>query len=565
MFSGKLYTGVVSEILDSPAMDPGKIREVSGYETGLADILPEEMALWRWISQYYLCSIGEVYKNAYPAMKLKGEMVTARARERAENLKERELELKRGRLFRVQARLEAKKASLGTHKQGTKIAKALEESIVNLEKECRTLRGSIEEAGVVQASKAEESVPMIPAIRKKPELLCCSDRIPVYIDRIREEMRCGRTTLLLVPEIERSCRIQDILEDEFGKDVLVFHGGLAAGKKREAAARLRLSGKPYVVLGTRSALFLPLTRLGLIIIDEEQDHSYKQADFAPCYNGRDTAVSLAAITGANVLLGSSFPSLETILNSRTGKYTSLQSYSLQESAVEVIDTTLERKKHGMAGPLSFLLIKEMRFTLETGGGIVLLAASWLLDEVSAKIAELFPSPEGITVANIYTSKWLDIPGTRLVVVLSPDSMLSRPDIRADERVLQMLEMFRAKTSGGKFIVQTARSAHPVFSFESGRAERLLSERKDFGLPPYTRLVDISIVDGNENRKALMDRELARCLTGPWKRMQLPDRLRLILPKDRNLTSSKEAIRSMVLAFEKDRKYNGHIHIDVDPS
>lgn len=562
-FAGKIYTGVVSETLDAaPGIDPGRILEVCGYETGLEDILPGEIALWRWISEYYLCTVGEVYKNAYPALKLKGEQVSARAREREENMREKAAALKQRRLEATLEKLAAKQAALGTHRPGTKVALAIEDAVLRLTDQAATLQREIDSAAE-ETSAEVETPPFTAPVKSKPLLLSGPDRVPAYLTRIREEIANGRTTLMLVPEIERSCRLQDALEDEFGERVLVFHSELAAGKRRAVAAKLR-SGGPYVVLGTRSALFLPLTRLGLVIIDEEQDHSYKQTDFAPRYNGRDTAIALASIAGANVLLGSSCPSLETVLNCRSGKYLLSGDAPSAEAPVEIIDTTEERRKRGMSGPLSFRLIREIGLALEKGS-VAILAPQWALDEVGAKISELFPSQDGISVANLYTSKWLDTPGTKLVAVLSPDSMLSRQDIRADERALQTLELFRSKTGGGKFIVQTARSQHPVFSFESGRVERLLAERKEFGLPPYTRLVDIEVKDSNEGRKALMEKELAKALVGPWKKMQLPGRLRLILPKDRNLTAAKESIRLAVQTFEKDRKYPGRIHLDVDPA
>ena len=129
-----------------------------------------------------------------------------------------------------------------------------------------------------------------------------------------------------------------------------------------------------MVLGTRSSLFLPHNRLGLVIVDEEHDSSYKQDSPAPRYNGRDSAIMLAAIHGSNVILGSATPSLESLFNVKYGKFEAVRLekrfYSSEDAEIELIDTIAERKKNGMKGVFSLKLIKEIRNTLEKGEQVI---------------------------------------------------------------------------------------------------------------------------------------------------------------------------------------------------
>lgn len=132
------------------------------------------------------------------------------------------------------------------------------------------------------------------------------------------------------------------------------------------------------MLGTRSSIFLPYHDLGLIIVDEEHDTSYKQDAPAPRYNGRDTALMLARIYGAEIILGTATPSLESLYNCRIGRMKKVdlpeRYYGASDSDVEIIDTSAERRKRGMAGNFSFKLIQRIRTALADGGQVLLLRA-----------------------------------------------------------------------------------------------------------------------------------------------------------------------------------------------
>lgn len=145
-----------------------------------------------------------------------------------------------------------------------------------------------------------------------------SGKTEVYLQMIEAALARGRRCLVLVPEIALTSQIVHQVRGRFADRVAVLHSGLSDGERFDAWCRLR-SGKAVIALGTRSALFAPLEKLGLIVVDEEQDGSYKQEDGVR-YHARDSAVVLARATGSVVLLGSATPSLESYANALEGRY-----------------------------------------------------------------------------------------------------------------------------------------------------------------------------------------------------------------------------------------------------
>ena len=204
----------------------------------------------------------------------------------------------------------------------------------------------------------------------KPALLhgvTGSGKTEIYLKLAQETLAMGKNVLYLVPEIALSRQLEDRISETF-PELLVFHSGETMSRKREVATVLRHAGEPaegkgYVVLGTRSAIFLPHKNLGLVIVDEEHDTSYKQDSPAPRYNGRETAIMMAKIFGANVILGSATPSLESLYNCSVGRYglvtLNKRFYDAADSDIEIIDTIAERRKNGMIGNFSRKLIEHI--------------------------------------------------------------------------------------------------------------------------------------------------------------------------------------------------------------
>jgi primosomal protein N' (replication factor Y) len=149
-----------------------------------------------------------------------------------------------------------------------------------------------------------------------------SGKTEIYIRAMRAALQRGRSAMMLVPEIALTPVFSRRLRAHFGDQVAIFHSSLTTGERFDEWSRLK-SGEARVVIGTRSAVFAPVSNLGLVVIDEEHETSYRQQE-SPYYNGRDVAVVRASREGAVVVLGSATPSLESFHNARSGKYRYLQ-------------------------------------------------------------------------------------------------------------------------------------------------------------------------------------------------------------------------------------------------
>lgn len=618
LFAHAFYLGCVSRVDVAPEVDPGRIQPVEAVEDALPAVSEAEIRFWRSLAEYYLCTVGEVYKAAYPAMK--------------------------NHLSRLKA-------------PGTGLP-----------------------LGEVALSPLQESA--CSAIRAgfaagKPVLLhgvTGSGKTEVYLKLALETLRAGKSVLFLVPEIALSRQLEERIATVV-PGVLVYHSAETAGRRKLVAREIR-SGVPVMVLGTRSALLLPHRNLGLIVVDEEHDTSYKQDAPAPRYHARESAILLALIHGARVLLGSATPSLESLYNAENGRFVKVELkerfYSGAEAELRIVDTVAERRKGGMAGSLSRKLLWEIRQTLEAGEQVLLLrsrrsyAPSVQCVECGAiprcphcnvplslhkypdrlvchycghtqpftavcpqcggglqplgagtqrieeELLKLFPEARigrldadvaagedadtvrefaagnlDILVGTQMVTKGFDFERLRLVAVIQADSILGQQDFRADERAYQLLEQFRGRSGrrgrAGLFIIQTREPAHPVFDSLNGRfhLDAMLEERRLFGYPPYTRLIHIILKDKNLRRVESYSQELVATLAaepalagmplvGPYAPVvdRIADeyirQIRIMLPRDKSLGSRKGALASAVNHFEKKHHYTGHLVLDVDP-
>ena len=503
-FAGKEYVGVVSvENAGKQAEAIGivdKVKPIVGMAEGLEPVTQEEVALWRQIAEYYLCTVGEVYKAAYPAQKVEKEVVQARHEALKEEREEKNRAKIEDKIKRLEERVE-KKAEMAAKARKAESRERylaekerLEEEIGLLVRRvtsmvgelCRTTSsvngdgrsvtgggGSVTRGGgsvtgdggsvtgdgrsvtgdggsvtgdggsvtdqrfsmayqpedeavvrrdstietsvktekeIVLSAAQEEAYSKIKEIfvKGKPALLhgvTGSGKTEIYLKLAQETLERGNNVLYLVPEIALSRQLEDRISETFPEELLVFHSGETMVRKRDVAAALRhcASAKDineyvdvsqntnaqkdsasedtltiksssceaiektnhhgYIVLGTRSAIFLPHRDLGLVIVDEEHDTSYKQDSPAPRYNGRETAIMMAKIFGANVILGSATPSLESLYNCSVGRYglvtLNKRFYDAADSDIEIINTIAERRKNGMIGSFSRKLIGHM--------------------------------------------------------------------------------------------------------------------------------------------------------------------------------------------------------------
>lgn len=414
-FAGKEYVGVVSMAdAGKQAEEMGivdKVKPILGMAEGLEPVTKEEIELWRQIAEYYLCTVGEVYKAAYPAQKVEKEVVQARQEALKVEREEKNRTKIADKIKRLEERAE-KKAELAAKARKSESRERYLAEKEMLEGEigllvrkltsmvgelCRTtgsvtgygdsvtyhqdeepIGGSIIETSegtekeISLSAAQEEAYSKIKEIfaKGKPALLhgvTGSGKTEIYLKLAQETLAMGKNVLYLVPEIALSRQLEDRISETF-PELLVFHSGETMSRKREVATVLRHAGEPaegkgYVVLGTRSAIFLPHKNLGLVIVDEEHDTSYKQDSPAPRYNGRETAIMMAKIFGANVILGSATPSLESLYNCSVGRYglvtLNKRFYDAADSDIEIIDTIAERRKNGMIGNFSRKLIEHI--------------------------------------------------------------------------------------------------------------------------------------------------------------------------------------------------------------
>lgn len=203
-----------------------------------------------------------------------------------------------------------------------------------------------------------------------------SGKTEVYKKLIDAQLAQGKSVLYLVPEIALTTQLIQRLTHNFGEHCLVYHSRFSDRERVETWLSLRNSDqKSRVVVGARSALFLPFEKLGLIVIDEEHESSFKQYEPAPRYNARDAALMLAHQLGAKVLMGSATPSLESFFNAQTGKYGLVelsQRYgNMALPEILCVDMKEARRKKKLHGHFSEFLHQAMKETLQAGKQIIL--------------------------------------------------------------------------------------------------------------------------------------------------------------------------------------------------
>ena len=358
-FAGRSYSGIVWETDCPKPQEASKVR-LAGPVEPLPPVSENELKLWKFIADYYLCSIGEVYKMACPSGIIRQDRAA--------------------KLAKLREALEDKISKADAAREGTKKKAALLEAIEKLKKEISLLDDTLPwEPVQTKLSKAQTMA--LGALRKafldgKPALLdgvTGSGKTEIYITLASEALSQGKNALILVPEIALSGQLEERLRAYFGPRLYIYHSAETEVQRSIVADAVRK--KPYVVLGTRSSIFLPHNNLGLVVVDEEHEGAYKQ-DSAPRYNGRDCAAVLATLHGARFLLGSATPSLESIYNCNSGKYARVslkeRYYGSSAAKVEIIDTTAEYKKNGMVGSLSRKLIGQIDKTLKDGGQVLVL-------------------------------------------------------------------------------------------------------------------------------------------------------------------------------------------------
>ena len=365
-----------------------RLKEILTVED-LPAVGENEIRLWHKIAEYYMCTVGEVFKAAYPDRVIRQESVKARktAEQFFEAIGKQSIDEIR------EIRPEAEAESGAESKAGLE-----SEPVSGMEMKRRPEPG--QEVGdepaersktarepVLSTAQQEAFEQIGKAFREsgKPVLLqgvTGSGKTEIYIRLSIEQLRRGQNVLYMVPEIAVSKQLQLRLKKVFGERLLTFHSKQTLAEK--SRIHKILSGQQekaegshdaVIVLGTRSALFLPYKKLGLIVVDEEHDSSYKQTEPAPRYHARDTAIMLAGLFEAHIILGSATPSFESEYNCSIGRFGKVRLeekyYGAREPEVEIIDTLWAYKSRQMKGSFSRKLINEIKAEIARGGQVLI--------------------------------------------------------------------------------------------------------------------------------------------------------------------------------------------------
>lgn len=233
-----------------------------------------------------------------------------------------------------------------------------------------------------------------------------SGKTSIYVHLVDEVLKNGRQVLYLVPEIALTTQLTQRLQQFFGDKLLIYHSKFSDNERVDIWKKLLNSNEPCVVIGVRSSVFLPFANLGLVIVDEEHDTSYKQQDPAPRYNGRNAAMMLASMHGAKTLLGSATPAVEVYRNAELGRYGLVSLLTRYEDIempdVEVVDTREARRKKEMNGMFSGRLVRLCRESLEAGEQVILFQnRRGYAPMVKCKQCEWIPKCENCDVSLTY--------------------------------------------------------------------------------------------------------------------------------------------------------------------
>lgn len=507
-----------------------------------------------------------------------------------------------------------------------------------------------------------------------------SGKTEIYIECIKEAVEQGKQVLYLLPEIALTAQIIARLKRRFGSAVGIYHSKFNQHERVEIWQQV-LNGTCRIMLGARSAVFLPFNQLGLVIVDEEHDASYKQYEPNPRYHGRDTAIYLARIHGAKTILGTATPSIESYYHAKQQKYGLVELVGryaeIEMPEVRIVDVKAEEAGKQMQSHFSSVLKSEIQLTLDQKEQVILFQnrrgyAPFLLCEAcgwtpqcvncdvnmvyhkyanelkchycnythqpyatcpacgSARIVikgfgterieddlhYIFPDArtarldldtvrtkhghekivkafeEGgidILTGTQMVTKGLDFDHVRLVGILSADQLINFADFRAAERAFQMLTQVSGRAGRkhrrGLVVIQAIKTDHPVLQYVvkhdfKGFYDREIAERQQFGYPPFTRLIRLTLKHAS---KDLVHAGAHVCARGL--REQLGERVLgpalPVVPRIRNrylmeilikypsnsqaMELVKQTIKAQLAKMDADAVYKRvDIAIDVDP-
>ena len=365
-------------------------------------VTPKQLQLWEWLAQYYMCTLGEVMAAALPSEIIDDNYSAATtqyiqlspaylATEAQEQLfKDLQRAKKQEQLVRDFLRLAQnyqveRRVLLEQSGVSGAILRILIDKGVFLEEQRPVSRlqqytGETQSPHTLDQQQSKALVAIQQAWGKTPVTLLhgvtSSGKTEVYIHLIDQALKQGKQVLYLVPEIALTTQLTDRLRAVFGDQLVVYHSRFSNAERVEIYHQVKCKeAKGKVILGARSAIFLPFSEIGLIIVDEEHEPSYKQQDPAPRYHARSAAIMMAYWYGAKVLLGTATPSIESYYNALTGKYALVEMTErykgLQLPQITMIDLQRQYHRKEMYGHFADPLVDRIREELAKGKQVIL--------------------------------------------------------------------------------------------------------------------------------------------------------------------------------------------------
>lgn len=472
----KFYTAIVTKV-HYAAPEGYETKEISEVLDSAPVLLPRQFEFWQWLAEYYLCTLGDVYKAAIPSgMKLESETLveynpdfeaSAPLPEREQkildllsrdteqcvtqlekvsgmksilpvikSLLDKEAifvkeELKRNYKPRTEARVKLADAEMdearlqkvfdelaraprqlavlmkyvelsGWVARGSALKEVTKKDLLEKSGSSAAVFGGLVEKGIFQvyhqeigrldkarlvtgdinplnAAQQQTYDGILQSFKEKNVCLLhgvtSSGKTEVYIHLIQEVLKTGKQVLYLLPEIALTTQITERLKRVFGHRLGIYHSKFPDAERVEIWQK-QLHEESYdVILGVRSSIFLPFRNLGLVIVDEEHENTYKQQDPAPRYHARSSAIVLASMFKAKVLLGTATPSIETYFNATSGKYGLVELKErykdIQLPRIELVDIKQLAHQKRMQGPFSPTLVKEIKDALERKEQVIL--------------------------------------------------------------------------------------------------------------------------------------------------------------------------------------------------
>ena len=402
----RCYTALVWAVHDRAPQAEQTVKELYALVDASPVVRPIQLRFWQWIASYYICRLGDVYKAAIPSaqgfqpkrqlyVRLAGDyrqeerllalLDGLKRAKKQEQLLLRFLDLTHALEPGSVAEMPRKALLEQCDASAAVLEGLLRRGVLEVyEKEIERPRVSKEWQAIAMKPLSEAQAQAFAAIQTvfQEKAVCLfqgvtsSGKTEIYAHLIAEELRQGRQVLYLLPEIALTTQIMERLGHYFGDRLLVYHSKFSDTERAEVWNRLLQQEEPVVVLGVRSSLFLPFSKLGLIIVDEEQETSYKQQDPAPRYHARNAAIVLANMHGGKTLLGSATPSIDSYFNATTGKYglvtlTTRYGDCRMPEILTVNTRELKRKKIMKDTLVSPLLVEKMQRALTQGEQVIL--------------------------------------------------------------------------------------------------------------------------------------------------------------------------------------------------